>query len=80
MILNGSNEIAQTAVMSFSGVYAVQNPYFELLGNSQTLGGINDATSAGVIEHAESETNITANSTLTINDTTADCSFRAIAP
>ena len=75
LILNGSNQIASTAVMNFSGTYAVQNPYFILLGYSQTLGGINDTSGAGVIEHAESQSNITANSTLTVTTTSADCSF-----
>jgi autotransporter-associated beta strand protein len=72
--MNSGGQIARAAVMSFtpsSPNYA----YFELLGYSLTLGGINDATGRGVIEHAESEANITANSTLTINATAADSSF-----
>jgi autotransporter-associated beta strand protein len=74
LILKGSNQIASTAIMTFSPDNASYYSYFEMLGNDQTLGGINDTTGRGVIEHAESETNITANSILTINST-ANSSF-----
>jgi fibronectin-binding autotransporter adhesin len=75
VVLNGSNQIASTAVLNFSGVYGSQWAYFNMLGNSQTLAGIYDASSAGVIEHAESENNVTSNSVLTINATSADSYF-----
>ena len=67
LILNGSNEIASTAVMSFSGVYLVRNPYFELYGYSQTLAGISDSTGAGVVENTESEAGVSSTGTITIN-------------
>ena len=44
LILKGTNQIAPTAVLNFSGVYGSQNPYFELLGYNQTVAGINDTT------------------------------------
>jgi fibronectin-binding autotransporter adhesin len=75
LILSASNKIASTAVMNFSGVYGSQWAYFDMQGNSQTLAGINDTSSAGVIEHAESENYITSNSTLTVNTTAADSYF-----
>ena len=75
LILNGGYEIAQTAVMNFSGVYGSQWAYFDLQGNSQTVAGINDTSGAGVIEHAESENNITSNSTFCVNTTAADSYF-----
>jgi autotransporter-associated beta strand protein len=74
LVMNSGGQIARAAVMSFtpsSPNYA----YFELLGYSLTLGGINDASGRGVIEHAESETNVTANSTLTILALDGDSSF-----
>lgn len=75
LVLNGSNQIASSAVMSFSGIDGSQWAYFDMNGKSQTLAGINDATGAGVIEHAESENYVTTASTLTINSATADSSF-----
>ena len=75
LILNGGYEIAQTAVMNFSGVYGSQWAYFDLQGNSQTVAGINDTSGAGVIEHAQSENNITSNSTFCVNTTAANSYF-----
>jgi autotransporter-associated beta strand protein len=75
VVLSASDQITSTAVMNFSGVYGSQWAYFNMLGNSQTLAGINDTSAAGVIEHAESESNITTNSTLTVNTTSADSYF-----
>jgi fibronectin-binding autotransporter adhesin len=75
LILKGTNQIAPTTVLNFSGVYGSQNPYFELLGYNQTVAGINDTTGAGVIEHAENETNITMNSGLIVNTLSADSYF-----
>ncbi len=74
LVLNGNNQIASSAVMTFAPSNLNYYAYFELLGHDQTLGGIGDSTGHGVIEHAESESGITADSTLTINNT-ADCSF-----
>jgi fibronectin-binding autotransporter adhesin len=75
VILNGSNQLSSSAVLNFSGVYGSQWAYFNMLGNSQTLAGIYDASSAGVIEHAEAENNVTSNSVLTINATSGDSYF-----
>ena len=74
LILKGSNQIASTATMSFSPVIA-RYCVFELLGNDQTLAGINDVSGRGVIENSEQETGINNLGTLTI-DNIADCSYR----
>jgi fibronectin-binding autotransporter adhesin len=73
LILKASNQLAPTAVMTFTPGRSYYS-YFELLGNDQTLGGISDATGRGVIENAEMETGITSLGTLTINNT-ADCTY-----
>ena len=71
--LQGSNQIAATAVMSFTGGACLG--YFEMLGNDQTLAGINDSLNRGIIENAEQQTGITNLATLTINNT-ADCAYK----
>jgi autotransporter-associated beta strand protein len=65
LILNGSNQIASTAIMTFTPS-ASANSYFELLGNAQTLGGLTDSTTRAVIENTESQTGV-GDGTLTIN-------------
>jgi autotransporter-associated beta strand protein len=73
LILNGSNQIASTAVMTFTPSTGT-NAHFELYGNAQTLGGISDTTTRGVIENTETQTGI-GNSTLTINTVNGTDSF-----
>ena len=73
LILNGSDQIASSATMTFLPVRGM-SCYFELLGNNQTLAGISDSTAAGVIENAEQETGVANLGTLTINNA-ADCSY-----
>ena len=73
LILNGSDQIASSATMTFLPVRGACS-YFELLGNNQTLAGISDSTAAGVIENAEQETGIANLGTLTINNS-RDCSY-----
>ncbi len=68
LILEGSDQIASTATLSFAPVLAM-NSYFELLGNQQTLAGISDGLGHGIIENAEQETGINTGGTLTINNT-----------
>ena len=60
--LGGSNEIAATSAVTFSGT--TNNwQYLRLLGNNLTVASIND-TGAGVIE--DTETTTTGNATLTV--------------
>ena len=73
LILNGSKQIASSATMTFLPLRGASS-YFELLGNNQTVAGINDITSNGVIENAEQETGIANLGTLTINNS-SDCSY-----
>ena len=73
LILNGSDQIAPSATMTFRPVRGI-TCYFELLGNNQTLAGISDSTAAGVIENAEQETGVANLGTLTVNNA-ADCSY-----
>jgi autotransporter-associated beta strand protein len=71
VILEGSNQIAPTATVTFGGG---NWPYLSLHGNNQTLAGISDSTGNGVIQNTFDETDVTQTSTLTVNNTT-DCSF-----
>jgi autotransporter-associated beta strand protein len=73
LILNGSNQIAPSATLSFVPVRAM-NAYFELLGNQQTLAGISDSVGRGIIENAEQQSGVASTGTLTINNT-ANCSY-----
>jgi autotransporter-associated beta strand protein len=73
LILNGNDQIASSAKMTFSPLRG-SSCYFELLGNQQTLAGISDTTAGGVIENAEQETGVANLGTLTINNA-ADCSY-----
>ncbi|MFZ1937098.1 MAG: autotransporter-associated beta strand repeat-containing protein, partial [Thermoguttaceae bacterium] len=73
LILNGSNQIASSATLTFAPVRAM-NAYFELLGNQQTLAGIVDSSGRGIIENAEQQSGISSNGTLTINNT-ANCTY-----
>ena len=73
LILNGSNQIASSATLTFASARAMHT-YFELLGNQQTLAGIADGSGRGIIENAEQESGISSNGTLTINNT-ANCSY-----
>ena len=68
LVLKGPNQISSTAVMNFTAARSCHG-YFELLGNDQTLAGINDPTVSGIIENAEQETGINNLATLTINNT-----------
>jgi autotransporter-associated beta strand protein len=73
LILNGSNQIASSAVLNFVEVRGCYS-YFELLGNNQTLAGLSDNLGRGIIENTDQESGITNNCTLTINNTT-DCTY-----
>ncbi len=73
LILNGSEQIASSATLTFLPLRGA-SAYFELLGNNQTLAGIGDITTNGVIENAEQETGIANLGTLTINNS-SDCSY-----
>ncbi len=65
VILNGSNQIAPTATVTFGGGTW---PYLSLHGNNQVLAGISDVTGNGVIQNTFDETDVTQKSTLTINN------------
>ncbi len=73
LVLNGSNQIAAGAIMTFEPSAAGYG-HFELLGNQQTLRGISDATGRGVIENSQAETGV-GNGTLTVNTTSAGDAF-----
>ena len=73
LILNGSEQIASSATLTFLPLRGF-SACFELLGNNQTVAGIGDITGTGMIENAEQETGIANLGTLTINNS-SDCSY-----
>jgi autotransporter-associated beta strand protein len=71
--LGGAEQIADNSIIRFdagaggnSGANNGNNAYFKLMGFNETVGGISDFTSSGVIENMESET-INTNAVLTLN-------------
>ncbi|MCC6125502.1 MAG: autotransporter-associated beta strand repeat-containing protein [Pirellulales bacterium] len=64
---NASNQLAATSVMTFSPTSGYA--HLELLGYSQTVAGLSCSTGRGVIENTQSESGITNNSVLTVNNT-----------
>jgi fibronectin-binding autotransporter adhesin len=69
--VQGANQIAPTAVLTFAGGYW---PHFELLGNAVTVAGISDVNATGVIENTQWESGVSADGVLTVNNAT-DFSF-----
>jgi autotransporter-associated beta strand protein len=65
--VQGNGQFSSSAVINFNGGYW---PHFELLGNAVTVAGISDAYATGVIENSQSETGISANGTMTVNNST----------
>ena len=64
--LQAPNQINSQAVIVFDGASG-RNPYLRTQGYNQTLAGIIDSTSNGVIENTEGEVGVFANSQLTLN-------------
>ncbi|MBN2578715.1 MAG: autotransporter-associated beta strand repeat-containing protein [Pirellulales bacterium] len=73
LVLNGSNQIASSAVMTFTPAASAKST-FELYGNTQTLRGLADATGRGYVENTESQTGI-GNGSLTINTVNSTDNF-----
>ncbi len=70
--LGANEQIIDTAIIRFDGSTATgADAYFKLMGFSETIGGISDYTSSGVIENQEAET-VNTNGVLTINSTTSE--------
>lgn len=72
LILGGDEQIAPTGVMSFCTPVAWG--HFDLNGHRQTLAGIDDTDSWGVIENRWDDTGVDTNGVLIINNAN-DCSF-----
>jgi autotransporter-associated beta strand protein len=79
--LGGNEQIADSSMIRFDGGTGAfstgnggQNPYFKLMGYSETVAGIEDFTSSGVIENMEGE-NLRSPSTLTLNTASGTTSF-----
>lgn len=70
VIAQGSNQIASSCLLSFTGFQGDNWSHFETYGHSMTLAGI---SGYGIVENTETETGI-GNSTLTINNS-VDCTY-----
>ena len=69
--MQADNQISSSTVASFGGT--TSEARLLLLGHSQTLAGISDASGFGVIENSQDQTGV-ANAMLTVNNST-DYSF-----
>lgn len=65
-----TNQIADTSRLWFDGGSG-RNPYYRMFGTSETVGGIFDSSTQGVIENTEGENGVAASSKLTVNMTNA---------
>ena len=63
--LGASDQIVDTATITFRGASG-ENSYFKLLGFNETVAGIIDTSTRGVIENREGDT-VSASGTLTLN-------------
>ena len=66
LVLGGDNQIASSSTVSFNNPNAWG--HFDLNGHSQTLAGINDTDTWGVIEGRWDNTGVNADSVLTVNN------------